>query len=75
MPEYDRAGVERCYDLTAEKYAGKLLHELDGKPFDRQILDRFAKLLPKNADVFDMGCGSGHVENYLAEKHGVMFYS
>lgn len=71
MPEYNSDGVKQCYDLSAEKYAEKFLHELDGKPFDRNILDRFAKLIPQKARVFEMGCGPGHIGAYLHNNHGV----
>ena len=36
---------ERSYDAVAEEYARRIFHELDGKPFDRQLLDRFAREL------------------------------
>lgn len=57
--------VTNCYDLTAEEYAKVFYNELDNKPFDRMILQRFAS---ENSGKFaDLGCGCGHTTKYLAE--------
>ena len=39
------AGIVPSYDAIAEEYAGQYFDELDGKAFDREILDRFARAL------------------------------
>jgi len=52
------------YDLVAEEYARRLTRELEGKPFDRLMLDQFAEKVGDGA-VADVGCGPGHVGRYL----------
>ena len=68
MEKYDAREVMNCYNLTALEYAGKFLNELDGKPFDRNILDRFAEMLPEASCIYDLGCGSGQTTKYLSDK-------
>jgi trans-aconitate methyltransferase len=42
---------------------------LAGKPFDRDLLDRFAAAVAGRGPVWDVGCGSaGHVTRYLADR-------
>jgi ubiquinone/menaquinone biosynthesis C-methylase UbiE len=71
MNAYNPQEVQKCYDLAAEAYAKILYHELDGKPFDRDILDRFARIVDATLPVYDMGCGSGHIGNYLYSHHKI----
>lgn len=52
------------YDRIAEPYAEAFFDELERKPFDRDLLDRFARSV--NGPVCDLGCGPGHVTAYLA---------
>lgn len=54
------------YDRVARAYADQFFTELDRKPFDRELLDRFAALLRGRGRVCDIGCGPGHVGRYLA---------
>ena len=57
------------YDLVAPRYAERFVGELDHKPFDRALLERFAaRWRPVAADlpVCDLGCGPGHIGAYLA---------
>lgn len=68
MEKYDAHEVMNCYNLTAKEYAEKFLNELDGKPFDRNILDRFGDMLPAGSRIYDLGCGSGQTTKYLADK-------
>jgi ubiquinone/menaquinone biosynthesis C-methylase UbiE len=68
MRKYNASEVKNCYNLTAKQYAEGFLHELDGKPFDRNILDRFAAMLPAGSTIYDFGCGSGQTTKYLADK-------
>ena len=68
MEKYDAREVMNCYNLTAKEYAGQFLHELDGKPFDRSMLDRFSEMLPQPSRIYDFGCGSGQTTKYLADK-------
>ena len=41
------------------------INELEGKPFDRDLLSRFASEVNGRGEVCDMGCGPGHVARYL----------
>jgi len=50
---------------VAPAYADWLTAELDGKPFDRWLLDRVADLAG-GAPVADVGTGPGHVAAHLA---------
>ena len=56
------------YDTVAEEYADKFFHELDHKPFDRELLDRFAERLRGSGRVCDLGCGPGQIARYLHER-------
>ncbi len=56
------------YDHVAHAYAERTFTELDGKPFDRAWLDRFADLARSVGPVCDLGCGAGQVARYLYER-------
>jgi len=57
------------YDLAAAKYHELFRDELDSKPYDRELLDRFATYFAPGSIVHDMGCGPiGHVGHYLQAK-------
>lgn len=56
------------YDQVAEEYATHIFHELEHKPFDRTLLDRFATAVRDTGRVCDIGCGPGHVARYLHER-------
>jgi len=57
------------YDRVAEEYLRRFADELDAKPYDRALLDRFAALLPPRARVLDAGCGpAGHLAAHLAAR-------
>jgi len=59
--------IAHTYDVAAEHYAATFAAELDGKPFDRGLLDRYAAKLAGRGEVWDVGCGAaGHVTRYLA---------
>jgi SAM-dependent methyltransferase len=58
-----------AYDAAAAQYADLFGDELAGKPFDRDLLDRFAAEVAGRGPVWDVGCGSaGHVTRYLADR-------
>jgi SAM-dependent methyltransferase len=63
-------GIVPSYDAIAEEYAQTYFDELDGKPFDRDMLDRFAATVKDRGRVCDLGCGPGQIARYLAA-HGV----
>lgn len=53
------------YNRVAEGYAEQFFDELDRKPFDRDLLDRYADTVGGHGRVCDLGCGPGHVARYL----------
>ncbi|OGD22442.1 MAG: hypothetical protein A2Y69_15195 [Candidatus Aminicenantes bacterium RBG_13_59_9] len=52
------------YNLISHAYGERYARELDYKPFDRDLLLRFARSVPAPA-VCDLGCGSGHIGAHL----------
>jgi trans-aconitate methyltransferase len=60
--------IQGSYDRVADEYARRIFHELEDKPFDREILDRFAGRVGARAPVYDLGCGPGHVARYLHQR-------
>jgi uncharacterized protein YceH (UPF0502 family) len=57
--------VRSTYDTVASAYAARFLDELDGKPFDRWVLERLAHDAG-SGPVADVGCGPGQVGAYIA---------
>lgn len=60
--------TQTSYDTVAEEYARRIANELEHKPFDRDLLDRFAREVAGRGPVCDLGCGPGHVTRYLYER-------
>jgi SAM-dependent methyltransferase len=61
--------IAHTYDVAAEHYAATFAGELDGKPFDRDLLDRYAAAVAGRGEVWDVGCGAaGHLTRYLADR-------
>jgi ubiquinone/menaquinone biosynthesis C-methylase UbiE len=65
MSDATTKAIRESYDRIAGEYARRIYHELEGKPFDREILHRFANEIKGRGEVWDMGCGPGHVTRYL----------
>jgi len=63
-----RSDLSASYDELAEEYTRRIAGELEHKPFDRELLDRFAAMFDADDMVCDMGCGPGHVARYLHER-------
>jgi SAM-dependent methyltransferase len=61
------------YDRLAKEYANRLFHELEHKPLDRELLDRFAEQTRGRGEVCDLGCGPGHVARYLRDANVSVF--
>ena len=66
--QFRRDDTRATYDTVARRYADEIASELDGKPFDRAFLDRFAELVKGQGHVVELGAGPGHVAAYLAER-------
>lgn len=65
MTDDQITAIRQSYDQIADEYARRIYHELGGKPFDRELLSRFAKAVGGSGELCDMGCGPGHVAQYL----------
>src|SRR5688572_14504281 len=67
--------VRNGWDAVADRYADELYHELDRKPYDRDLLARFAAMVTTDLPVLDLGCGPGHISAHLAKMglwiHGI----
>jgi SAM-dependent methyltransferase len=62
--------IRHSYDRVACEYADQIYSELANKPFDRDMLDRFAARVRERGWVGDFGCGPGQIARYLCD-HGV----
>jgi SAM-dependent methyltransferase len=65
--------VRESYDRLAEEYARRIFDELQHKPLDRELLDRFAAEVRGLGEICDMGCGPGHVARYLRDAGATVF--
>jgi ubiquinone/menaquinone biosynthesis C-methylase UbiE len=65
--------IRESYDRLAEEYTRRIADELQHKPLDRELLDRFAKQTKGRGEVCDMGCGPGHVARYLRDAGASVF--
>jgi SAM-dependent methyltransferase len=68
MTDRKISDIEMSYDLVADEYVRRIFEELEHKPVDRQLLDRFAARVRAIGPVCDMGCGPGHIARYLHER-------
>lgn len=59
---------QASYDAVAEEYVRRIAGELEYKPLDRELLDRFAARVRDSGPICDMGCGPGHVSRFLHER-------
>jgi SAM-dependent methyltransferase len=59
--------VRTTYDRVADEYVSRIAGELQHKPLDRQLLDRFAERIGAGS-ACDVGCGPGHVARYLHDR-------
>jgi len=69
MDDRKISAVDASYNQVADEYVRRIYDELQHKPLDRQLLDRFAASVRGLGLACDMGCGPGHVARYLHE-HG-----
>jgi len=67
MIETITQAIRENYDRLADEYASHLSDELAKKPFDREVLNRFAAEVQSRGEVCDVGCGPGHIARYLRD--------
>jgi SAM-dependent methyltransferase len=65
--------IRESYDRLAAEYARRIFNELQQKPLDRGLLDRFAAKIAGRGEVCDMGCGPGHIARYLRDAGTAVF--
>jgi SAM-dependent methyltransferase len=58
--------LEDGYNRVTGQYVERIFNELEHKPLDRQLLDRFADSV--TGLVCDLGCGPGQIARYLRER-------
>ena len=73
MNPNDPIAVRADYDRIAEDYARKIYGELQHKPFDRELLARFADSVKGHGAVCDMGTGPGHIARFLCDAGANVF--
>jgi SAM-dependent methyltransferase len=56
------------YDAVAEDYVAQFVNELEHKPFDQELLTRFAAVAGATGPICDLGCGPGQVAKFLFER-------
>jgi SAM-dependent methyltransferase len=56
------------YDAVSHEYAERFKDEMDDKPFDRDCLDRLARVVGDLGPICDLGCGPGQIARYLHHK-------
>jgi len=60
--------IQASYDRIAAEYVRRIFDELEHKPLDRQLLDRFVARVKGVVPACDLGCGPGQVARYLHER-------
>jgi ubiquinone/menaquinone biosynthesis C-methylase UbiE len=65
--------IRESYDAVARTYADEIYAELRGKPFDRELLDRFAERVRGRGWVCDVGCGPAQIARYLSDRGAEVF--
>src|SRR4051794_31184150 len=68
MEDRKISDVQASYDRVAEEYVARIFDELEHKPLDRRLLDRFAERARVIGPACDVGCGPGHVTRYLRDR-------
>jgi SAM-dependent methyltransferase len=63
-----KSELEASYDRVAEQFVDEFFNELERKPFDRELLDRFAESVRAEGQVCEIGCGPGQIARYLQDR-------
>ena len=69
--EDDRRRATASFDAVAEPYREQFSEEFDHKAFDRDLLVRVAKQLPRDQPVLEVGAGPAHVSRFIEAQSGV----
>lgn len=56
--------IRSNYDALASAYAQEVSSELDHRPLERELLQRFAQQCP--GVLCDLGCGPGHIAEFVS---------
>lgn len=59
--------TRRSYDALAREYARNISGELEHRPRERELLQRFAARCSNQGLICDLGCGPGHIAGYMAQ--------
>jgi SAM-dependent methyltransferase len=73
MNDKSTESIRQSYDRVADEYARRISSELQHKPLDRELLNRFAAAVIGRGDVCDMGCGPGHIARHLRDRGATIF--
>lgn len=73
MDENTLRSIRESYDRLADAYTRRYVNELQSKPLDRELLNRFAAEVQGRGDVCDMGCGMGHIARFLRDAGARVF--
>ena len=65
--------IRESYDRLADAYARRYVRELEFKPLDQELLNRFVAKARGRGDVCDMGCGPGHIARYVRDRGTSVF--
>ena len=65
--------IRESYDRLADAYARRYASELESKPLDRELLNRFVAEVRGRGDVCDMACGPGHIARYVRDRGTSVF--
>ncbi len=60
--------LEKSYDSIAQEYTRRMQYELYSKPAVKQMLDDYAAAIAESGPCCDIGCGPGHITNYLRQQ-------
>jgi ubiquinone/menaquinone biosynthesis C-methylase UbiE len=73
MNDKNTEAIRQSYNRVADEYTRRISGELQHKPLDRELLDRFAAAVIGRGEVCDMGCGPGHIARYLRDAGATVF--
>ena len=68
MDQQGTLDLQTSYNRVSREYVKRIYNELEHKPLDRHLLDRFVEHVRGLGPVCDMGCGPGHVAHYLHDR-------